>query len=74
MPSSWSFYGRRTELSQLQAILARRRWFFLQISGRRRIGKTTLIQEALSADQRARTLYFQIPDSDPVGVVAACNG
>ncbi|MDR1279682.1 MAG: ATP-binding protein [Opitutaceae bacterium] len=74
MFSSWSFYGRRAELSQLQAILARRRWFFLQISGRRRIGKTTLIQEALSADQRARTLYLQIPDSDPVGVVAACNG
>ncbi|MBM3872192.1 MAG: ATP-binding protein [Verrucomicrobia bacterium] len=58
----------------MQAILARRRWFFLQISGRRRIGKTTLIQEALNADQRARTLYLQIPDSDPVGVVAACNG
>jgi AAA+ ATPase superfamily predicted ATPase len=74
MHSSWSFYGRRTELGQLQAILARRRWFFLQISGRRRIGKTTLIQEALSADQRVRTLYLQIPDSDPVGVVAACNG
>lgn len=74
MSASWSFYGRRNELSQLQAILARRRWFFLQISGRRRIGKTTLIQEALSADQRARTLYLQIPDSDPVGVVAACNG
>lgn len=74
MSSPWSFYGRRTELSQLQAILARRRWFFLQISGRRRIGKTTLIQEALGADQQTRTLYLQIPDSDPVGVVAACNG
>ncbi len=74
MSAAWSFYGRRTELSQLQAILARRRWFFLQISGRRRIGKTTLIQEALSAEQQARTLYMQIPDSDPVGVVAACNG
>ena len=74
MVTPWSFYGRRTELSQLQAILARRRWFFLQIYGRRRIGKTTLIQEALNADQRARTLYLQIPDSDPVGVVAACNG
>lgn len=57
MSNPWSFYGRRTELGQLQAILARRRWFFLQISGRRRIGKTTLIQEALSAEQRARTLY-----------------
>ncbi len=74
MNTSWKFYGRRTELSQLRAIFARKRWFFLQISGRRRIGKTTLIQEALSAEQRARTLYVQIPDSDPVGVVAACNG
>lgn len=73
-PTAWSFYGRRAELAQLRTILDRRRWFFLQISGRRRIGKTTLIQEALSADERARTLYIQIPDSDPAGVIAACNG
>ncbi len=70
----WSFYGRRAELQQLQRILERRRWFFLQISGRRRIGKTSLIQEALRTAGIARTLYIQIPDSDPAGVVAACNG
>lgn len=58
----------------MRAILDRRRWFFLQISGRRRIGKTTLIQEALNEEERTRTLYMQIPDSDPAGVVAACNG
>ena len=45
----WAFYGRRSELQQMQRILERRRWFFLQISGRRRIGKTALIQEALRA-------------------------
>ncbi len=73
-PDAWSFYGRHSELAQLRDILDRRRWFFLQISGRRRIGKTTLIQEALSAEERARTLYMQIPDSDPAGVIAACNG
>lgn len=71
---SWSFYGRRSELAQMRAILDRRRWFFLQISGRRRIGKTTLIQEALNEEERSRALYIQIPDSDPAGVVAACNG
>lgn len=70
----WSFYGRRSELEQLLRILERRRWFFLQISGRRRIGKTALIQEALRAAGVAKTLYIQIPDSDPAGVVAACNG
>lgn len=64
----------RAELQQMQGILERRRWFFLQISGRRRIGKTALIQEALRAAGVARTLYIQIPDSDPAGVVAACNG
>lgn len=58
----------------MQSILERRRWFFLQISGRRRIGKTALIQEALRAAGVARTLCIQIPDSDPAGVVAACNG
>lgn len=72
--TAWSFYGRRAELQQMQGILERRRWFFLQISGRRRIGKTALIQEALRAAGVARTLYIQIPDSDPAGVVAACNG
>ncbi|MFZ5619692.1 MAG: ATP-binding protein [Pseudomonadota bacterium] len=58
----------------MQRILERRRWFFLQISGRRRIGKTALIQEALRGAGIAKTLYVQIPDSDPAGVVAACNG
>ncbi|MEX1198996.1 MAG: DUF234 domain-containing protein [Pseudohongiellaceae bacterium] len=58
----------------MQRILARKRWFFLQISGRRRIGKTALIQEALQASGHDRTLYIQIPDSDAVGVVATCNG
>ncbi len=72
-PSEWSFYGRRQELQQLQQILARGRWFFLQISGRRRIGKTSLIQQALSQAGITQTLYVQIPDSDPAGVVAACN-
>lgn len=71
---TWSFYGRHDELRQLQDILARRRWFFLQISGRRRIGKTTLIQQALQRAAIARTLYIQIPDSDPAGVIATCNG
>ena len=50
-PEEWAFYGRQTELGQLEEILSRRRWFFLQISGRRRIGKTTLIQQALLAAQ-----------------------
>ena len=70
----WAFYGRQTELQQLEQVLTRGRWFFMQISGRRRIGKTTLIQQALQRAGITRTLYIQIPDSDPAGVVAACNG
>ncbi len=71
---AWHFYGRHLELAQMERILARKRWFFLQISGRRRIGKTALIQRALGAIDYEKTLYIQIPDSDAVGVVAACNG
>lgn len=73
LSQAWHFYGRHLELAQMERILARQRWFFLQISGRRRIGKTALIQQALSAIGHEKTLYIQIPDSDAVGVVAACN-
>ena len=54
-------------------MLSRGRWFFLQISGRRRIGKTRLVQELLQPEQRERVLYIQIPDSDPAGVVSTAR-
>jgi hypothetical protein len=69
----WGFYGRQQELAQLRGILSRQRWFFVQVAGRRRIGKTSLIQQALKQTGRKLTLYIQIPDSDPIGVLAACN-
>ena len=66
MPSSpakpWSFYGRRPELEQLEQVLARGRWFFMQISGRRRIGKTTLIQQALRRVGITRTFLARKMD------------
>lgn len=67
----WQFYGRRRELEALQRILGRGRWFFARISGRRRIGKTTLIQQALAATGPRDVLYIQIPDSTSVGVLSA---
>jgi hypothetical protein len=69
----WGFYGRSQEANELAAILARKRWFFIQVTGRRRIGKTALIQEGLRRSGLERTLYIQIPDSDPIGVLTACN-
>lgn len=66
----WDFYGRRTELAQIEELLRRNSFFFCSISGRRRIGKTSLIQQALSTQkQGARALYVQIPDSDERGVI-----
>jgi len=65
----WGFYGRTDELTRLQAILARRRWYFVKVTGRRRIGKTALIQRALQDGQRV--FYVQVPDSGPVGVLSA---
>ena len=69
-PPTWDFYGRSPELDKLTAILRRDRWFFVKITGRRRIGKTTLVREALARSGRHDVLYVQIPDSDPAGVVA----
>lgn len=68
---TWGFYGRGSELHELEAILRRRRWFFARITGRRRIGKTTLIQQALDAVGARDVLYVQIPDSAPAGVLSA---
>ncbi len=69
----WAFYGRRDELDTLRGILRRRRWFFLKVSGRRRIGKTSLVQQALQAEGHEKVLYIQVPDSDPAGVVATAR-
>ncbi|NUP96582.1 MAG: ATP-binding protein [Planctomycetaceae bacterium] len=66
----WGFYGRREQLGQLRSIVSRGRFFFLRISGRRRIGKTSLVHEALQAERREQVLYIPTPDSDPAGVVA----
>jgi AAA+ ATPase superfamily predicted ATPase len=69
----WGFYGRREELDTLREILRRERWFLLKVSGRRRIGKTSLVHQALQAEGRDKVLYIQIPDSDPAGVVSAAR-
>lgn len=70
---SWQFYGRGDELSALRDILQRQRWFFVRLTGRRRIGKTTLVQEALRALPGRLVFYVQIPDSAPAGVLSAVH-
>lgn len=66
----WGFYGRSEELVQLQKILGRGRWFFAKISGRRRVGKTSLIHQAFGGYPE-KFLYVQIPDSEETGVLSA---
>jgi AAA+ ATPase superfamily predicted ATPase len=68
-PQSWNFYGRESELTALRDLLEADRFFFLQVSGRRRIGKTTLVMEALRRSRRDRVAYVHVPDADPAGVV-----
>ncbi len=66
---SWGFYGRSSEQAEIERILDSGRWFFCSISGRRRIGKTTLIQRALQRRAELKAFYVQVPDSDERGVV-----
>jgi AAA+ ATPase superfamily predicted ATPase len=68
---AWGFYGRNRELTKIAEILARNRWFFAKMTGRRRIGKTTLIQHAITAAGTRPVYYVQIPDSGPAGVLSA---
>lgn len=59
----WQFYGRKNHLRDLTDIFSRRRWFFAKVTGRRRIGKTTLIQQALQAVRSTRPVFYvQIPE------------
>ncbi len=70
---SWGFYGREQELRDLRDILQRPRWFFARITARRRIGKTTLVQQALQAMPTRPVFYVQVPDSAPAGVLSAVH-
>ena len=55
-------------------MLNRKRWFFAKVTGRRRIGKTTLIQKAMQElGNKQPVFYVQIPDSEPAGVLSAVN-
>ena len=70
----WKFYGRQEQLVAIESILSRKRWFFAKVTGRRRIGKTALIQHAMQAiGSRNPVFYVQVPDSEPVGVISAVN-
>lgn len=70
----WKFYGREEQLASLKSVLDRKRWFFAKVTGRRRIGKTTLIQRAMVACSAVNPVYYvQVPDSEPVGVISAVN-
>ena len=75
MSVPWSFYGRREELGSLLEIMRRPGWWFGAIRGRRRIGKTALIQQALktiSDDEpdAPPILLVRVPDSSPADFAA----
>ena len=75
MGARWGFYGRAEELGAVLERMRERRWFFGAIRGRRRIGKTALIQQALTTfaeDEPTgrRVLLVQIPDSSPADLAA----
>lgn len=66
----WGFYGRQQETEELISIANSGRWFFCSISGRRRIGKTTLVNTAaMKSNKHDKVLYFMVPDSDERGVI-----
>ena len=70
METPWGFYGRGEELGALLGHMRRSRWFFGTIRGRRRIGKTALVQQALDrmsakTPERGPCLLVEVPDSNP---------
>ena len=71
MASPWTFYGRTDELGNLLARMRRPGWFFGTIRGRRRVGKTALVQQAIrtlhdDGPTNVPCLLVQLPDSTPL--------
>ena len=67
MVRHWEFYGRRDEVGRLLETMRAGRWFFGAIRGRRRIGKTALVQQALTTlrqdePHRRPVVLVQLPD------------
>ncbi|MBI2571719.1 MAG: ATP-binding protein [Candidatus Schekmanbacteria bacterium] len=71
--SGWTFYGREAEVRAFADLLQRNRWFFVRVTGRRRIGKTALVRQALRVAQRERVAFLQVDDGEPAGVVATAR-
>ena len=70
--ADWKFYGRKEQLVELERMLDRKRWFFAKVTGRRRIGKTTLIQKSMEEiGSKQPVFYVQVPDSESAGVLSA---
>ena len=70
MGREWKFYGREAELGLVLAAMRRNRWFFGAIRGRRRVGKTALVRQALEIlrkDTRGpqQTILVELPDTTP---------
>ncbi len=63
--AEWKFYGRQEQLTALESILNRKRWFFAKVTGRRRIGKTTLIQQAMAASNSQNRIMPPPPSAGP---------
>ena len=54
----WMFYGRVDQLADIERMLDRKRWFFAKVTGRRRIGKTTLIQHAIQELGNKQPVFY----------------
>ena len=70
MSREWKFYGRVAELGLVLASVRKDRWFFGAIRGRRRVGKTALVRQALEILKKdipgpKQTLLVELPDSTP---------
>ncbi|MDE0126059.1 MAG: hypothetical protein OXN97_15930 [Bryobacterales bacterium] len=69
MGNRWDFYGLSEGLGPLLEHMRSRRWYFGTIRGRRRIGKTALILQALELLGTDRPecgpcLLVEVPDSN----------
>ena len=61
---NFDFYGRERELGELEALYKRKGFKFVVVYGRRRVGKSTVIQKFITMDDKPHISYMSLEQND----------
>jgi len=67
---NFDFYGRKEELQELNGLYKKKGFKFVVVYGRRRVGKSTLIQKFISDDKKLNISFMALEQNDKLNLEA----